>query len=309
MQKTILVTGANGQIGSALVKALGQRYGVDKVLATDIRPSSQADIFFEQLDVLDHKRLLELVSKYEVGTIYHLAAILSAKGEQQPLKAWDINMNGLFNVLEIAKELELEKVFFPSSIGIQGPTTVRKNVPQHSVFEPTTVYGISKFASELWCQYYHQKFGVDVRSLRYPGLISYESLPGGGTTDYAVDIFYHAIKNENYLCFLHENTSLPMMYMPDAIRATIELMEAPVEKISIRTSYNLSGLSFTPKEIYEELLKYFPNFKITYQPDFRQAIADSWSESVDDSLAQQDWGWKAGYNLASLSKDMIEHLQ
>lgn len=309
MQKKILITGANGQIGSALVKALCNRYGVDKILATDIRPSVHAEVAFEQLDILDRSRLSALVSEYNVGQIYHLAAILSARGEQNPLQSWEINMNGFFNVLETAKDAKLEKVFFPSSIGIQGPTTPRKQVPQSSVFEPTTVYGISKLSGELWCQYYHKNFGVDVRSLRYPGLISYESLPGGGTTDYAVDIFHHAVKGSDYCCFLRENTRLPMMYMPDAIRATIELMEAPAKQLSIRTSYNLSGVNFTPKEIYEKISKHFPDFRITYQPDFRQKIADSWSESIDDSKAQQDWGWQAEYDLTSLCKDMIEHLK
>lgn len=308
MQKTILVTGAKGQIGTALVKALREQYGLDKVIATDIRSSTNEEGLFEQLDILDDRCLAELVDTYHVGQIYHLAAILSAKGEEQPLKTWNINMTGFFNVLEVARKAKLEKVFFPSSIGVHGQSTPRNNVPQNTTFEPNSVYGISKLSSELWCQYYHQKYGLDIRSLRYPGLISYESLPGGGTTDYAVDIFYKAMKGENFQCFLKENTRLPMMYMPDAIRATLELMEAPAGKLSIRTAYNIAAVNFTPQEIYSTILKHYPSFKIHYQPDFRQAIADSWSDSIDDSFAQNDWGWKAKYDLSAICEDMFKQL-
>lgn len=307
MPKRILVTGAGGQIGTVLVRALREKYGQTQVLATDIRPL-EGDVLFEQLNILDAERLAQLVDQYEVGQIYHLAAILSAKGEADPLRTWDINMKGFFNVMEVAKNQALDKVFFPSSIGIQGKRTPKENVPQHSVFEPHSVYGISKLSSEFWCQYYYEKFGVDVRSLRYPGLISYESLPGGGTTDYAVDIFHHAVKGDDYECFLRDDSCLSMMYMPDAIRATLELMEAPAEQLSVRTSYNIAGMSFTPKEIYEAISKHYPDFKITYQPDFRQAIADSWSDSVDDTVAQKDWGWKADYNLDTMVEDMLKHL-
>ena len=309
MQKTILVTGAKGQIGTALVKALRKQYSFDKVIATDIRSTGNEEGLFEQLDILDISRLAELVTTYDVGQIYHLAAILSAKGEEQPLQTWNINMTGFFNVLEIARKSKMEKVFFPSSIGVHGKSTPRNNVPQNTTFEPNSVYGISKLSSELWCQYYQEKYDLDIRSIRYPGLISYESPPGGGTTDYAVDIFYKAIKGQNFECFLKENTRLPMMYMPDAIRATLELMEAPAEKLSIRTSYNISGVNFTPKEIYSAILKHYPNFKISYQPDFRQAIADSWSDSIDDSIAQNDWGWKAEYDLNALCEDMFRQLK
>lgn len=309
MQKTILVTGAKGQIGTALVKALRKQYGLDKVLATDIRSSEKEEGIFEQLDILDDSRLAELVTTYKVGQIYHLAAILSAKGEEQPLRTWNINMTGFFNVLEVARKAKLEKVFFPSSIGVHGLSTPKENVPQQTSFEPTSVYGISKLSSELWCQYYYQKYNLDIRSLRYPGLISYESLPGGGTTDYAVDIFHKAIKGGSFQCFLKKNTRLPMMYMPDAIRATLALMEAPSDELSIRTSYNITGVNFTPQEIYKEILKHYPDFKISYKPDFRQAIADSWSDSIDDSIAQNDWGWKADYDLSAICKDMIEHLE
>ena len=308
MQRTILVTGAKGQIGTALVKALREQYGFDKVLATDIRSAGNEEGLFEQLDILDDSRLAELVSTYNVGQIYHLAAILSAKGEEQPLRTWDINMTGFFNVLEMARKKQLEKVFFPSSIGIHGLSTPKEAVPQQTSFEPNSVYGISKLSSELWCQYYHEKYGLDIRSLRYPGLISYESPPGGGTTDYAVDIFYKAIKRESFKCFLSENTRLPMMYMPDAIRATLELMDTPAEQLSVRTSYNIAGVNFTPKEIYTEILKHYPDFKITYQPDFRQAIADSWSDSIDDAIAKKDWGWEANYNLSTICEDMFSHL-
>jgi len=240
--------------------------------------------------------------------IYHLAAILSATGEKNPSLAWHLNMQGLLNVLDIAREEKLHKIYWPSSIAVFGPTSPKKNCPQQTIIEPTTVYGISKYAGEFWCNYFHQRFGVDVRSLRYPGLISYKSPPGGGTTDYAIEIFYEALEEKKYECFLDENTYLPMMYMPDAIRATIELMEAPADKISIRTSYNISGMSFSPKEIGAEIKKHIPDFSISYKPDYRQAIANSWPQSIDDSVARTDWGWKEEYDLSAMTSDMLKNL-
>jgi nucleoside-diphosphate-sugar epimerase len=290
--ETLLIIGANGQIGTVLSKTLRQHYGTDRVICTDLRPSEHPEGPFELLNVMDRDRLSELIKTYNVRQIYHLAAVLSAKGEQQPLQTWEINMSGLFNVLEAAKDLGVKKIFWPSSIGVFGPETPRENTPQHTIVEPTTVYGISKVAGEHWCQYYFKKYGLDSRSLRFPGIIGYQSAPGGGTTDYAVDIYHKAVKEEPYECFLREDTRLPMIYMEDAIRATIELMEAPADQISIRTSYNLSGMDFTPAEITTSILKHYPNFKVRYKPDFRQEIADSWSDSIDDSQARKDWGWK-----------------
>jgi nucleoside-diphosphate-sugar epimerase len=249
------------------------------------------------------------VIRQNITQIYLLAAILSATGEKNPHLAWNLNMTGLLNVLDIAREENIHKVYWPSSIAVFGPTSPKKNCPQQTIIEPTTVYGISKYAGEFWCNYYHQRFGVDVRSLRYPGLISYKSAPGGGTTDYAVEIFHAALEEKKYECFLKEDTYLPMMYMADAIRATIELMEAPAQKISVRTSYNLSGMSFSPREIAEEIKKYIPDFTISYVPDYRQAIADSWPQSIDDSVARKDWGWKEEYDLKRMTIDMLENLK
>ncbi len=306
---TILVTGANGQIGSVLTQALRNVFGLENVLTTDIRKPDVENGPFEILDILDKNRMQQLIKKYQVTQIYHLAAILSAKGESDPQFTWKINMDGFFNVMESARELNVSKVFFPSSIAVFCKDTPRQNTPQYTILHPTTVYGISKSASENWCQYYYQKYGVDVRSLRYPGIISYQSDPGGGTTDYAVEIFHEAIKSGTYECFLKKDTRLPMIYMDDAIRATLMLMDAPASQISVRTSYNLSAMSFTPKELYQSILKYIPDFKISYKPDFRQQIADSWNESIDDSYARKDWAWKENFDLDAMTKDMILNLK
>ncbi|MCB0593560.1 MAG: NAD-dependent epimerase/dehydratase family protein [Lewinellaceae bacterium] len=305
---TILVTGANGQIGTVLTEELRRRYGASAVLSTDIRHAGNNNILFEELDVMNKDRLAALIRKYDVRQVYHLAAILSAKGEQNPKWAWEINMAGLFNILEVAREFNL-RVFFPSSIAVFGGMTPRVNTPQYAVLQPETVYGISKVAGENWCQYFHQKYGVDVRSVRYPGIIGYQSLPGGGTTDYAVEIFHSAVKGETFQCFLEPDSRLPMMYMADAIRATLELMEAPGETVKIRSSYNLAGTNFTPAEVAREIQKHIPEFKITYQPDFRQQIAASWPESIDDGYAREDWGWAPEFGLAEIASDMLEHLR
>lgn len=305
---TILITGANGQIGTVLTSELRRRYGASAVLSTDIRHPGSSNILFEELDVLDKDKLAGLIRKYEVRQIYHLAAILSAKGEQNPKWAWEVNMAGLFNILEAAKEHNL-RVFFPSSIAVFGGMTPRVDTPQYAVLQPETVYGISKVAGESWCQYYHQKYGVDVRSVRYPGIIGYESLPGGGTTDYAVEIFHYAVKGEPYECFLEPGSRLPMMYMPDAIRATLELMEAPSDAVKIRSSYNLAGTNFTPAEVEKEIQKHIPEFKVIYKPDYRQQIAASWPESIDDSYAREHWGWEPKFGLPEIAADMLEHLR
>ena len=304
----ILIIGANGQIGTVLTQALRERYGHDNVIASDIRESKNDNSPFELLNILEGEELSRIVKKYKINQIYHLAAILSASGEKNPKRTWDINMNGLFNVLNVAKDEELCRVFFPSTIAIYGANTPQFNTPQHTVLDPTTVYGISKVAGENWCQYYHLKYGLDIRSVRYPGVISYQSLPGGGTTDYAVDIFHKAVRGVDFECFLTKDTRLPMIYMPDAIRATVELIDAPNENIKIRSSYNLASMSFTPEEIYNEIKKHIPDFKITYKPDFRQAIADSWTATIDDAHARADWGWKEDYNISQMTTDMIFQL-
>ncbi len=304
----ILVIGANGQIGTVLTEALRLKHGNDHVVATDLSPAKTPGPGpFETLDVLDAVRLGEIIRRYDIRVIYHLAAILSATGEQHPKWAWEVNMGGLFHVLEAAREYRIQ-VFFPSSIASFGPFAKRQNTPQHGPLEPTTVYGISKVAGELWCQYYFLRYGVDVRSLRYPGIISYQSMPGGGTTDYAVDIFHKAVQGQEFVCFLREDTRLPMMYMDDAVRATLMLMEAPAERIKLRTSYNLAGMSFTPGELSAEIRKHHTGFSVQYQPDFRQAIADSWPESLDDSDARRDWGWAPRYDLASMTEEMLLRL-
>lgn len=305
----ILIVGAGGQIGIELTQELSLLYGSSNVIASDLHPiSGLPNNPFEQLDILDKETLLNIVKKHGIRQIYLLAALLSATGEQNPMFAWKLNMNGLFNVLDLAKEKHIDKVYWPSSIAVFGPTTPRQNTPQFTVMEPTTVYGISKQAGERWCEWYYNKYGVDVRSLRYPGLIGWKSAPGGGTTDYAVHIFHEASKHKSYECFLSENTALPMMHMEDAIRATIEIMHAPAENIKIRGSYNLAGISFTPKQIADEIRKHLPEFTISYKPDFRQAIADSWPQSIEDGAAQQDWGWKAKYDLNLLVKNMLQNL-
>lgn len=308
-KEKILVIGANGQIGSVLTEALRGAFGVDNVIATDIRQVEGYEGPFELLNVLDRQAISDTVSRYGITQIYHLAAILSAKGEQNPLQTWDINMGGLFNVFEVAREKGVSKVFFPSSIAVFGADIPRKMTPQTAILKPTTVYGMSKAAGELWSQYYFQKFGLDVRSLRYPGVIGWQSNPGGGTTDYAVDIYHYAVREEDYTCFLSENTALPMIYMDDAIRATLELMDAPAEKIKERTSYNLAGMSFSPSEIKASIQAHFPKFQVNYAPDFRQKIAESWPESIDDSAARNDWNWQPKFDLSNMTQDMIFHLQ
>ncbi len=312
VKEKILVIGASGQIGVELTLALRKIYGNANVIASDLReqnPLLQGTGPYVSLDVMNKEMLHVQVIRQGITQIYLLAAILSATGEKNPGLAWNLNMTGLLNVLEIAREEHLQKVYWPSSIAVFGPTSPKKNCPQQTIIEPITVYGISKYAGEFWCNYYFQRFGVDVRSIRYPGLISYKSDPGGGTTDYAVEIFHEAIEEKKYECFLKKDTYLPMMYMPDAIRATIELMEAPADKITVRTSYNVAAISFSPEEIAAEIKKHIPEFEISYQPDYRQAIASSWPQSIDDGVARNDWGWKEEFNLAAMTKDMLENLE
>ncbi|MFN8298367.1 MAG: NAD-dependent epimerase/dehydratase family protein, partial [Chitinophagales bacterium] len=300
---TVLVTGAGGQIGTELVLALRKLY--KNVIASDLKDPSEVlkqGGEFVRLDVLSKNSLTEVVQRFKVNQIYHLAAILSATGEKNPELAWRINMKGLRNILDVSVENGIKKVFFPSTIAVFGPTTPKVNTPQYTVMEPNTIYGISKQAGERWCDWYFQKRGLDVRSIRYPGLISYKTKAGGGTTDYAVDIFFEAVEHQTYKCFLKEDTTLPMMYMPDAIRGTIELMEAPAEKISVRSGYNFAGFSFSPAELAAEIKKTIPDFAISYEPDFRQAIAESWPQSIDDSVARKDWGWKPEYDLERMAQ-------
>lgn len=311
VKEKILVIGASGQIGVELTLALRKIYGNANVVASDLReqnPLLEGTGPYVSLDVMNKEMLHVQVIRQNITQIYLLAAILSATGEKNPGLAWNLNMQGLLNVLDIAREENIKKVYWPSSIAVFGPTSPRQNCPQQTIIEPTTVYGISKYAGEFWCHYFHQRFGVDVRSLRYPGLISYKSAPGGGTTDYAVEIFHEALETGKYECFLREDTYLPMMYMPDAIKATIELMEAPASQISVRTSYNISAMSFSPKEIAAAIQKHIPGFSITYKPDYRQAIADSWPQSIDDSVARKDWGWKQEYDLEKMVGDMVGNL-
>lgn len=308
----IIVIGSSGQIGTELVMELRARYGNDNVVASDLKEAAKEVMEsgpFEKLDALDKSKLFELVKKHNITQVYLLAAMLSATAEQKPMFAWKLNMDSLFNVLELAREGHIKKIYWPSSIAVFGPTTPRKNTPQYTIIEPSTVYGISKQTGERWCEWYFHKHGVDTRSLRYPGLIGWKSAPGGGTTDYAVHIFHEALKHKSYECFLSENTALPMMYMQDAIRATIEIMEAPAEKIKIRGAYNLAGISFSPKDIAAEIRKTIPDFKISYKPDFRQQIADSWPASIDDSEAKKDWGWKPEFDLSTMTSDMLIQLQ
>jgi nucleoside-diphosphate-sugar epimerase len=309
-QDKILVIGSNGQIGTELVEELRNRLGTDNVIASDIKPGAEEQNGpFEVLDVLDQQKLNDIVSKHGVTQVYLLAALLSATAEKHISYAWKLNMDGLINLLDLAKEKKIAKLYWPSSIAVFGPTTPREATPQYTVMEPATVYGISKLAGERWCEYYFQKYGVDVRGLRYPGLIGYKSAPGGGTTDYAVHIFHEALKTGAYTSFLSENTYLPMMYMPDAIRATLSIMEAPAEQIKIRSSYNLAGISFSPAELAREIKKHLPSFECSYSPDSRQAIADSWPKSIDDSAAQKDWGWKPEYDLARMTEDMLVNIR
>ena len=310
--KKILILGACGQIGTDLTIELRKCFGAENVVASDIKEGADEVMnggAFEIIDVLNKDKVGEVIDKYEITEIYHLAAILSGNAEKAPLRSWDINMTGLFNILEIGREKKLSKIFWPSSIAVFGPSTPRENTPQDTITAPNTVYGISKLAGERWIEYYNDKFDLDVRSLRYPGLISYKAEAGGGTTDYAVEIYYEAIKNGKYECFLEENTALPMMYMDDAVRATIELMEQDRDNLSIRTSYNLSSMSFTPKEIADEIKKSMPDFEITYKPDFRQKIADSWPKSIDDTVARQKKGWNHDFDLTKMTDVMLSEIK
>ncbi len=312
IKEKILVIGACGQIGVELTLELRRIYGGAQVVASDLREENEllkGTGPYVSLDVMNKEMLHVQVIRQNITQIYLLAAILSATGEKNPNLAWHLNMQSLLNVLEIAKEENIHKVYWPSSIAVFGPTSPKKNCPQQTIIEPITVYGISKYAGEFWCNYYNHRYNLDVRSLRYPGLISYKSQPGGGTTDYAVEIFYDAFEQKKYKCFLKENTYLPMMYMPDAIRATIELMEADAKNISVRTSYNISGMSFSPKEIGDEIKKHIPDFKIIYEPDYRQTIAESWPQSIDDSVAKKDWKWKPHFDLSLMTTEMLENIQ
>lgn len=312
MTDKILVIGAAGQIGSELSIELRNVYGNDNVIATDIKQPPQDVIDsgpFEILNVMDSKGVEEFVNKHKVTQIYHLAAVLSGNAEKAPLKSWDINMESLLSILELAKESTIKKIFWPSSIAVFGLSTPKENTPQLTVTEPNTVYGISKLAGERWCEYYYNKFGIDTRSVRYPGLISYKTEAGGGTTDYAVDIFFEAVRNKRYECFLEKDATLPMMFMPDAIRGTIQLMETDSDKLSTRSAYNLSAISFSPEEIAAEIKKHIPEFEITYKPDFRQKIAESWPKSIDDSVASKDWCWKPEYDLASMTEVMLREVE
>lgn len=312
MKKTTLILGACGQIGTELTLTLRAKYGNDAVVATDIKEPALAELKdgpFEILDASDAKGLHAICKKYNVGTVYHLVAMLSATGEKFPMKAWDLNMQSLLHALELAKEKVIDKIFWPSSIAVFGPTTPKRNTPQQTIMEPSTVYGISKLAGERWCEYYHNKYGVDVRSIRYPGLISWKSQPGGGTTDYAVEIYYKALEEGKYTSFLSEHRALPMMYMEDAIRATIELTEASTDQVKIRSSYNLAGISFDPATIGASIKKVMPEFDLDFAPDFREEIAASWPESIDDSAAQADWNWTPKYDLDSMTEAMLSNLK
>ncbi len=311
MQKNILIIGACGQIGTELTYTLRAIHGNDKIIASDIREGNSELVQsgpFELLDATDLNAVEELVAYHEIDEVYLMAAMLSATAEKFPMRAWNLNMNSLFNILNLAKEKKISKIFWPSSIAVFGPKTPQQLTPQNTIMQPTTVYGISKLSGEGWCEYYFNKFGVDVRSLRYPGLISWKTQPGGGTTDYAVEIYHKAINEGHYTCFLESNTELPMMFMDDAIRATLELMNADSKKVKQRTSYNLSGMSFTPAEIAKSIQAKIADFKISYKPDFRQEIADSWPSSIDDTSAQKDWGWKSKFDLAKTTEIMLQKI-
>ncbi|SDH91196.1 Nucleoside-diphosphate-sugar epimerase [Flavobacterium omnivorum] len=312
MSTKILIIGACGQIGTELTQKLRSIYGTENVIASDIRKLN-IDVVnsgpFEVVNALDFNQIEHLVEVHQIDEVYLMAALLSATAEKNPAFAWDLNMNSLFHVLNLAKAGKIKKIFWPSSIAVFGPTTPKENTPQYTIMEPSTVYGISKQAGERWCEYYHNIFGVDVRSIRYPGLISWSSPPGGGTTDYAVDIFHKALSDKTYECFLSSETKMPMMYMDDAIAATIQIMQAPADQIKIHSAYNLAAMSFTPTEIAAEIKKHIPEFTITYEPDFRQKIADSWPASIDDAEARKDWGWKHEFDLETMTTDMLEHLK
>lgn len=308
----IVIIGANGQIGTELAIALREKFGSENVMTTDIREPfvRQEGEIFEILNVLDRDALRQLFQQFKPTQVYLLAAMLSAVGEQYPQKAWDLNMNGLLNVLDLCVELRIKKIFWPSSIAVFGPGSPKVNTPQHCVMDPTSIYGISKLAGERLCAYYHAKYDLDIRSVRYPGVISWKTEPGGGTTDYAVHIYFEALRQGKYECFLSEDTELPMMYMEDAVRGTIQLMDAPADSITVRSSYNLSGMSFTPSQIAREIKKILPNFDISYsEHDPRQAIADSWPKSIDDSCAREDWNWAPSYDLEKITKTMLANLK
>ena len=312
MEKRILIIGASGQIGNELTMYLRNMYSNPNVIASDIREASNVVMEsgpFEILDAMDYPAIEKIVTNYNITDVYLMAAMLSATAEKYPIKGWDLNMTSLFNVLNLAKDKKIEKVFWPSSIAVFGPTTPKTNTPQHTIMEPATVYGISKQTGERWCEYYHKRYGVDVRSIRYPGLISYKTPPGGGTTDYAIDIFHKALKDKKYTCFLTAQTALPMMFMDDAINATVNIMLAPPQKIKIRNAYNLAALSFNPQELAASIQKHIPDFTINYKPDFRQAIADSWPASIDDAVARKDWGWQHTIDLDKMTKIMIDNLK
>ncbi len=312
MEKRILIIGASGQIGNELTMYLRNMYSNQNVIASDIREASSIVMEsgpFEILDAMDYPAIEKIVTNYNITDVYLMAAMLSATAEKYPIKGWDLNMTSLFNVLNLAKDKKIEKVFWPSSIAVFGPTTPKINTPQHTIMEPATVYGISKQTGERWCEYYHKRYGVDVRSIRYPGLISYKTPPGGGTTDYAIEIFHKAIENKKYTCFLNAQTALPMMFMDDAINATVNIMLAPPQKIKIRNAYNLAALSFNPQELAASIQKHIPDFTINYKPDFRQAIADSWPASIDDAVARKDWGWQHTIDLDKMTKIMIDNLK
>lgn len=312
MRKRILIIGACGQIGTELTLYLRERFGEHKVIASDIREGDEQLMKsgpFEILDATDYDAVEEIVIRHEITDVYLMAAMLSATAEKFPMKGWNLNMDSLFNVLKLGKDKKVEKIFWPSSIAVFGPTTPKTDTPQRTIMEPSTVYGISKQTGERWCEYYFNRYGVDVRSIRYPGLISYKTLPGGGTTDYAVDIYHKALKHKKYICFLNAETTLPMMFMDDAIRATVGIMEAEKEKIKVRSSYNLSGMSFDPEEITASIKKHIPEFEISYEPDFRQPIADSWPQSIDDSKAKKDWGWESKISLDEMTEIMLTNLK
>lgn len=304
----MLVIGANGQLGTELTAALVDAYGKDHVIASDIQATSDTSLLFEQLNILDKTRLQQIIQQYDIKEVYLLAALLSASGEKNPMLAWQVNMDGLLHVLELAREGKIHKIFWPSSIAVFGATTPKEQTPQETITSPDTMYGITKLAGERLCAYYAKKFGVDVRSLRYPGLVGYKALPGGGTTDFAVDIYHKALEEKKYECFLRDTTLLPLMYMPDAVRATLDLMQAAPESITVRSSYNIASFSSSPAEIASAIQQFIPDFKITYHPDFRQQIADSWPNSIDDQQARQDWGWQHQYDLKAMSQDMLKHL-
>jgi nucleoside-diphosphate-sugar epimerase len=312
MSETILIIGASGQIGNELTQELRSVYGNDNVIGSDIKEGSEEMMTsgpFEIIDATDKEAVLRVVKKYNVSQVYLLAAMLSVTAEQFPKKAWDLNMNSLLGVLDLAKEKHIKQVYWPSSIAVFGPTTPKENTPQKTIMEPSTVYGISKLAGEFWCNYYHEKYGVDVRTIRYPGIISWKTKPGGGTTDYAVDIYFKALKEGKFECFLSEKTRLPMMYMNDAVAATIQLMQAKPADVKLRTGYNLAAIDFTPEEMALEIKKHIPDFKISYSPDFRQQIADSWPSSIDDSDARKDWNWKHKFDLSSMTTEMLANIK